>query len=214
MKLRLVACYEGRPHGSELTPFHPLNGAMREDELFSFLVALSEFDLEGKTPATPSDAISVLLNRDDGMLAGGLVAMKNEYRLFPGCCHGLESWREWANLRKGGPSPWLGHDPDAWIDASGERAVLHNGRAGPSESLEVEYSEISEAFANVEAELDLFAARMESWLVGIDAVRGGQLSDRLREWFWIGQKADERAASTALEYKLLVERLKSGQPPK
>ncbi|MFE9207615.1 hypothetical protein [Micromonospora sp. NPDC007230] len=30
--------------------------------------------------------------------------------VVPGCCAGLEEWREWTQVISGG-SPWLGHDP-------------------------------------------------------------------------------------------------------
>lgn len=37
----------------------------------------------------------------------------------PGCCFGLESWRDWLDLLKG-EEPWLGHDPAPQAEHVGE----------------------------------------------------------------------------------------------
>ena len=39
--------------------------------------------------------------------------------VVPGCCAGLEDWRDWALVLTGG-SPWLGHDPGPKVDVLGE----------------------------------------------------------------------------------------------
>ncbi|WP_156313234.1 hypothetical protein [Micromonospora sp. HK10] len=36
----------------------------------------------------------------------------------PGCCAGLEDWREWTSVLDGG-QPWLGHDPGPEVEVRG-----------------------------------------------------------------------------------------------
>ncbi|WP_238009729.1 hypothetical protein KZZ52_08635 [Dactylosporangium sp. AC04546] len=41
--------------------------------------------------------------------------------VVPGCCGGLEDWRDWLEILDGG-SPWLGHDPWPKVEIDGDRA--------------------------------------------------------------------------------------------
>lgn len=41
--------------------------------------------------------------------------------VVPGCCGGLEDWRDWLEILAGG-SPWLGHDPSPKVEIDGDRA--------------------------------------------------------------------------------------------
>lgn len=48
---------------------------------------------------------------------GGLLARDTEtgVSIPPSCCCGLEDWREWVSVPRGG-QPWLGHSPTPWIE--------------------------------------------------------------------------------------------------
>ncbi|MEU8299693.1 hypothetical protein AB0C04_20765 [Micromonospora sp. NPDC048909] len=65
--------------------------------------------------------MDALLAEELLIIAGGLrVAEPSTGRaVVPGCCAGLEDWRDWAQALTGG-SPWLGHDPGPEIQAVGE----------------------------------------------------------------------------------------------
>ena len=52
------------------------------------------------------------------ILPGGLQSSCGDQEIDPGCCCGLESWREWKQVLEG-RSPWLGHDPAPWVELSG-----------------------------------------------------------------------------------------------
>ncbi|MEU8813396.1 hypothetical protein [Actinoplanes sp. NPDC048796] len=39
--------------------------------------------------------------------------------VVPGCCAGLEDWRDWADALSGSPV-WLGHDPEPQIEMIGD----------------------------------------------------------------------------------------------
>jgi hypothetical protein len=42
---------------------------------------------------------------------GGLILTDATSEIVPGCCSGLENWRDRAHALSGGEPPWLGHDP-------------------------------------------------------------------------------------------------------
>lgn len=49
----------------------------------------------------------------DCLIAPGGLRIRDTSRgiaVNPGCCFGLENWRDWLDVADGG-TPWLGHDP-------------------------------------------------------------------------------------------------------
>lgn len=70
--------------------------------------------------AHPRDAAAVLrviIEADCLIAAGGLLARDTQtgVAILPSCCCGLESWREWTAVPRGGQS-WLGHSPAPWVE--------------------------------------------------------------------------------------------------
>jgi hypothetical protein len=59
-----------------------------------------------------------IIEAESLLLPGGLQASYGKQEIDPGCCCGLEAWREWEGALKGS-SPWLGHDPSPWVELSG-----------------------------------------------------------------------------------------------
>ncbi len=50
------------------------------------------------------------------VLPGGIGGYANqELIIIPGCCCGLESWRDWERFLTTGNSPWCGHDPETEV---------------------------------------------------------------------------------------------------
>lgn len=167
--LEILACYEGDRYAGDLSPFHPLNGDMDDAALRAFLIALYEygsFDVEGALLDDKS-IMNALLTSDHRAIAGGLVVVSGDYRLFPQCCCGLEDWQGWRGLKQGVPGPWLGHDPDAWIDTSGEKAVLHNCQTVGQEALEVSYEELDAAVDRASKHLSEFLEKLRARLKAV-----------------------------------------------
>jgi hypothetical protein len=186
MMLRLLPCYEGVSYEGELTPFHPLHGDMDGDALYLFLVSLSRYG----DPDFRSDDLAAiaarLLSREGAVLAGGLVAVKDAFRLFPGCCCGLEGWREWRFVVPGDHNGlWLGHDPSPWVDTTGPVAILHPDE-GDDETLAVPYAEVGEALARAGRDLEDFLAVLALWLKAEGIADSPRLVARIGEWFRIG----------------------------
>ncbi|WP_146099720.1 hypothetical protein [Kineococcus xinjiangensis] len=78
------------------------------------LVAYQGHDLRG---VTLPEAIDLLIAADELATPGGLL-LKDSARavqVSPGCCAGLEDWRQWVDLLDG-RQPWLGHSPSAGVE--------------------------------------------------------------------------------------------------
>ncbi len=95
---------------------------------------------------------------------GGLRATDLDFELLPSCCCGLEGWRGWYGVEQGGSSPWLGHDPNPYIDCRGEAAVLWTDDTGDGVSLTVPYDSIGHSLILVEDMLQSFVRRLERWV--------------------------------------------------
>ena len=186
--MQLYACYEGEGYDGELSPFHPLNGEMDEASLFNFLKELYDYggdEDDTQNADTPTDLIKSLLNREEQVIAGGLVFVSKGFRLIPGCCCGLEGWIEWKDLKKDSHSPWLGHDPSPGVDTRGNKAVLHNGLNNGQESFELSYEELSEMVQQVSLALSQFLGRLNAWLIDVDHESSERLTEKIAEWFHI-----------------------------
>ena len=104
--------------------------------------------------------------REEGWLIapGGLRATDDEFKLLPSCCCGLEGWREWYNVKPGGGSPWLGHDPNPYVDCGGEAAVLWTDDDGDGVSLTVPYDMVGIALMLAEDMMESFVLRLADWV--------------------------------------------------
>jgi hypothetical protein len=155
-----------------------LNAETRDDDVARVVAALA-YD-----PECLSDNIGQttknLVESERSIVAGGLRLRSGAFVLTPSCCCGLESWREWYGVRKGGQSPWLGHSPDPWIDCSGDKAIAHTDGGGDSSddrTLQIEYRDIRVALNKTCEDLTLFVEVLRRWSDRNGADR------RLADWF-------------------------------
>src|SRR5262249_21653571 len=84
------------------------------------------------------------------LVAGGKVV------IAPGCCCGLEMWREWIDFADGGHPPWCGHDTGYDIERRASGALAVN-------DVEVAPSALRAAVARVESDLRAFATLLRHW---------------------------------------------------
>lgn len=207
MRLTLLPCYDGQPYDGDLSPFHPLNGRLDEEELRAFLLELSNFGSDRFPRRTLPEVVDHLMSKETVVIGGGLVAVKDAYRLFPGCCSGLESWRAWDGTRQGAGPGFMGHDPNAWVDVSGPQAILHNGSGRADEALAVSYEEIAVAVEQAGADLEAFIEIMRTWLHQSGILNADDFVSKLAEWFWIGPDANLRAEQVKRDFADLLARL-------
>ncbi len=164
-------------------PWLPLSGDLSH-ELIGWVVATMARidgleDEDGSGISDPVDALRhLLLSETSFILPGGLMPrdLGTGHRIPPGCCCGLEDWREWSDVLGDHPSRlWLGHDPGPWVEIRpGFARVWSNGekKRGPSivDPAEVTYVDLPiGAFpvlmAAAHAELIAFLQLLRQWAV-------------------------------------------------
>ncbi|MGW7075363.1 hypothetical protein [Streptomyces sp. NPDC054866] len=71
----------------------------------------------------------------------------------PGCCFGLENWRDWLGLLKG-EEPWLGHDPEPRAEHAGDIIRLRPDAARHEElHIDIPRAELGELLGSVQDDL-------------------------------------------------------------
>ncbi|GGN89101.1 hypothetical protein GCM10011579_083520 [Streptomyces albiflavescens] len=83
----------------------------------------------------------------------------------PGCCFGLENWRDWQGLLDG-ETPWLGHDPTPGVEPSGSLVRLWPDAERPAGlPIELALSELPVLLESVRSALTGFLGLVEGWTV-------------------------------------------------
>ncbi|MFI9780795.1 hypothetical protein ACIHCV_40110 [Streptomyces sp. NPDC051956] len=97
--------------------FLALSGELSARELGTAMAVLTSYnktDHERRTlePEDSAEQVSHLVRTDCAIAPGGLRIRDTVTAVtaLPGCCFGLENWRDWLDLMNG-EEPWLGHDP-------------------------------------------------------------------------------------------------------
>ncbi|SMC58575.1 hypothetical protein SAMN05660733_00596 [Lentzea albidocapillata] len=93
-----------------------LSGRMSREEFDRALAAIADYGSDDDVELGP-EQLRALLDEEVIIMAGGLEVHDTEtgVRVGPGCCAGLESWRDWARLLDE-EVPWLGHSPSPGVE--------------------------------------------------------------------------------------------------
>ncbi|WP_245712981.1 hypothetical protein [Micromonospora nigra] len=97
-----------------------LNADCTDKRTGLFVAALAN-RIDVAPPGGRNEVVDALLAEEMLIVAGGLQVGDTTAgtNVVPGCCSGLEDWRDWAQALTGG-SPWLGHDPSPELEVLGE----------------------------------------------------------------------------------------------
>ncbi|MFR9775086.1 hypothetical protein ACL02O_03385 [Micromonospora sp. MS34] len=149
------------PPGGWLT----LHAGCPPEEVEAFLANLAA-NVEVEPPGSRDQVVDALLGEDPLLAAGGLRLEDSATgaSLSPGCCAGLEDWREWTSALDGG-APWLGHDPRPEIEMRGEllRAWQHGGPRRHGPYVDLTRAGLAELLASAQADLVGFLDRLDHW---------------------------------------------------
>jgi hypothetical protein len=125
-------------------------------------------------PTEPISDLHHLLDRHlveaEALIAPGGLRVRDTTthgEILPGCCCGLESWREWRNVlhRK---DIWLGHDPGTDLEYTGGAVRLRQesyARSLPSPTREVEIplDDLPALLASAHLRLQGFLSLVHQW---------------------------------------------------
>jgi len=138
----------------------------------------------------PAEVLRALAGAEALIVPGGLLLTTDAGRVVaPGCCCGLEGWREWASLLVDGKSPWLGHDPSPWAErVEGGVRVWPDGGLGTVdratlEPIDLPEGEFAAALGRAHADLRAFLARLGEWAAAIAPDEAVGLVDRFDRAF-------------------------------
>ncbi|MFI6811903.1 hypothetical protein ACIBG7_05815 [Nonomuraea sp. NPDC050328] len=94
------------------------------------------------TATTAPEAIETYLTTsdDDTHAAGGLRITSADTVIDPGCCVGLDEWRDWIDALNDQPV-FLGHNPDVWLEIRGPILRLRQDNDGPQPGKQPDPSE-------------------------------------------------------------------------
>ncbi|MFD8980383.1 hypothetical protein [Streptomyces sp. NPDC059564] len=161
---------------AEIEPFGflPLSGALSPAEVGTAVMRIAgcnDVDPDGDRPPRPADAVDSflhgLLTFDILFAAGGLRITDNSTGVTfqPGCCDGLEDWRDWHRFADDGGLLGFGHDPGSPVAERFGDTVRLTVNAGQTDSPVIELSVIELRHLLVGAERDLadFLALAADW---------------------------------------------------
>jgi hypothetical protein len=148
------------------------------DEQVGLFVAVLANSIGDSPPSSLSRAIDDLLTQELLVVAGGLQLSDTEsgVSVDPGCCAGLEDWRDWTEVLAGGGSPWLGHSPDPEIEVVGDLLRVWQDRGHDGVHLDLAKASLPALMKDVYADLVGFLAAVADWNERLGSgPRGGDL---------------------------------------
>ncbi|CAM5271754.1 hypothetical protein [Streptomyces narbonensis] len=163
---------------AEIEPFGflPLSGGLSPAEVGTAVMRIAdcndiEPDAEADRPPRPTDArasfLHGLLTFDTLFAAGGLRVTDTSTGVSfqPGCCDGLEDWRDWHRLLDGDTLLGFGHDPVSPVaERTGDRVRLTiNAEQCDGPVIELTVTELRHLLTAVEHDLADFLALAADW---------------------------------------------------
>ncbi|MGW7531286.1 hypothetical protein [Amycolatopsis sp. NPDC054798] len=107
-----------------------------------------------------------LLTFDTLFAAGGLRVTDSAtgVAFLPGCCNGLEDWRDWHRVLDGSGQTWFGHDPDPRAERRGDTVrLIVDAEQHESPVIELPAADLRLLLARAEEDLVGFLALAADW---------------------------------------------------
>jgi hypothetical protein len=176
------------PDGFDLWPvvkvepfsFLPLSGDLTPAELGTAVMGIANYNDIGPDPdpdpaqddpprsADPLESfLHGLLTRDDVLAAGGLRVTDSSLGItfLPGCCNGLEEWRDWREVVDGSGQASFGHDPAPFAECLGDTVRLTvDAEQSDSPVIELSVAQLRHLLAGAEDDLTNFLSLAADWV--------------------------------------------------
>ncbi|MEH0450138.1 MULTISPECIES: hypothetical protein [unclassified Streptomyces] len=154
--------------------FLPLSGELSSAEVGTAVMRIAscnDIDPDDDRPPRPADALDSflygLLTFDNLFAAGGLRVTDHStgVTFLPGCCDGLEDWRDWHQFLDDGSLPGFGHDPVSPVAERFGDTVRLTVSAEQSDSpvIELSVAELRHLLTGAERDLADFLALAAVW---------------------------------------------------
>ncbi|MDQ0789811.1 hypothetical protein [Streptomyces sp. B3I8] len=147
-----------------------LSDQMSQPEVGTAMAVLTCYnhdDSDGHSPDTDAGIrrIQNLLNVDLVIAPGGILLQDTAtgVMIAPGCCFGLESWRDWLGLMHG-EEVWLGHGTTAHVERHRILVKAWPDTDPPARTpIELPLAELPDLLQTVHDKLNGFLALAEQW---------------------------------------------------
>ncbi|KJY24759.1 hypothetical protein VR45_40535 [Streptomyces sp. NRRL S-495] len=155
--------------------FLPLNGELSPAEVGTAMMRIvdcNDIEPDGDRPPRPTDPLESflhgLLTFDHLYAAGGLRVTDHStgVTFLPGCCDGLEDWRDWHVFIDAGGLLGFGHEP---VSPAAERfgdtvRLTVNAEQTGSPVIELPVTELRHLLAGAERDLTAFLTLTTDWV--------------------------------------------------
>ncbi|MGW6488011.1 hypothetical protein [Streptomyces sp. NPDC055056] len=147
-----------------------LSGGLSMREIGSVMAVLTSYNQSDdaapvRDPKSSMRQVSQLLTTDQVIAPGGIRIRETSTgeTASPGCCFGLENWRDWQDLTNG-EQPWLGHDPAPRTEHTGTTVRLWPDTKHPDGlPIELPLAQLPQLLCSVQVQLVGFLASVEEW---------------------------------------------------
>ncbi|MFM9499040.1 hypothetical protein ACKI1Q_36255 [Streptomyces galilaeus] len=152
-----------------------LNGELTPAEVGTAVMQIADcndFEPEEEHGPCPTDPLGAflhgLLTMPDLFAAGGFRVTDNATDIVfvePGCCNGLETWRDWLEVLNGTGCAYFGHDPSSTAERLGDivRLTLDAYETDSSPVIELSVDQIGTLVTGAQQDLQDFLSLAETW---------------------------------------------------
>ncbi len=167
-----IARFEGVapwPTVSEYADTHmPLFPSLSSDEIGLLVITACLYNQTEILP-NATETLQAFMDNDGFVLPGGLRFLDGgQVKIIPGCCSGLENWREWLDVPHGKNAVWAGHDPSPQVEYFDNHVrIWQDEKAEGVDSVEFELPEMEVLLTGVTLDLQGFLPRLEKWVAYI-----------------------------------------------
>jgi hypothetical protein len=179
-----------------------LTAEATDEEVGSLVWQLAQYNGIPVEDRMPADLIQAIATAPSIVLPGGVAVRDDTGReIVPGCCAGLEEWREWLAFELTGQTPWMGHEPDPWLEHAGDyirvwsHGELSEGAKSSPYAVEVSLEEFRRALAGLQHDLGGFLRALRAWAERHAPEQADSLVARFDEAFEITAGQDRDAVT-------------------
>lgn len=188
------------PVANPLDSVLSLSGRLSSAEVGTVLAVIADYSVsasdEDAIEADRSEFTRRVINAECLIAPGGLRIRDTTSGIAvdPGCCCGLENWRDWLDVAHGG-TPWLGHDPSPWIEQAGQTVLIwpdggERSATPPGPPIGIPAIELPELIGVAHHQLRDFLGLIEPWAEALNLPRPQELVTALDRHFKITETPD------------------------
>ncbi|MDW5328367.1 hypothetical protein [Plantactinospora sp. KLBMP9567] len=144
-----------------------LSGQMSPAEVgtaIAVIVSYNQISVDSIRDLT-ADLLNEHLAEAEALIAPGGLRFRDtttDVQVAPGCCFGLENWRDWWDVARG-QDLWLGHDPTPQLEFHDQAIWLRQSDQDSSQFIEIPLNELPSLLISAQQQLSTFLTLVQRW---------------------------------------------------